>query len=122
MNQTKVEFTPDIKQELEQSSCSGTEPFALQVLDDSMEPEFKKDCIIIIDRSAMVEHECYVMAQVENGYIFRQLLIEDERYFIAPLNQAYMHEKREVSFDDLVGRIVQQASPNGKRSERKRYD
>jgi len=122
MNQTKVGFTPDIEKDLMESSCSGTEPFALQVLDDSMEPEFKKDCIIIIDRSAKVEHECYVMAQVENGYIFRQLLIEDERYYIAPLNEAYMHEKREVAFDDLVGRIVQQASPKGKRSERKRYD
>lgn len=122
MSQTKVEFTPDIKQELMESSCSGSEPFALQVLDDSMEPEFKKDCIIIVDTSAMVEHECYVMASVENGYIFRQLLIEDDRYYIAPLNEAYMHEKREISFDDLEGRIVQQAGATGKRKDRKRYD
>ncbi len=125
MDQNKseaVNFTPDIKHELEGSSCSGTEPFALQVLDDSMEPEFKKDCIIIIDASATVTHECYVMASVENGYIFRQLLIEDEKYFIAPLNDAYMHEKREVAFEALEGVIVQQASSKGKRSERKRYD
>lgn len=122
MSQTKVEFTPDIKQELMESSCSGSEPFALQVLDDSMEPEFKKDCIIIVDTSAMVEHECYVMASVENGYIFRQLLIEDDRYYITPLNEAYMHEKREISFDDLEGRIVQQAGATGKRKDRKRYD
>lgn len=122
MNQTKVDFTPDIKRELMESSCSGTEPFALQVLDDSMEPEFKKDCIIIIDASATVKHECYVMASVENGYIFRQLLIEDGKYFIAPLNEAYMHEKREVTFEALEGVIVQQASSKGKRSERKRYD
>ena len=122
MIQTKVDFIPYIKNELMESSCSGTEPFALQVLDDSMEPEFKKDCIIIVDASATVTHECYVMASVENGYIFRQLLIEDDRYFIAPLNEAYMHEKREVSFEALEGVIVQQASPKGKRSERKRYD
>lgn len=122
MNQTKVNFTPDIKKELMESSCSGTEPFALQVLDDSMEPEFKKDCIIIIDASAKVKHECYVMASVENGYIFRQLLIEEGKYFIAPLNEAYMHEKREIAFEALEGVIVQQASPKGKRSERKRYD
>lgn len=122
MSQTKVNFTPDIKRELMESSCSGTEPFALQVLDDSMEPEFIKDCIIIIDASATVKHECYVMASVENGYIFRQLLIEDDKYFIAPLNEAYMHEKREVAFEALEGVIVQQASPKGKRSERKRYD
>ena len=122
MNQTKVDFTPDIKRELMESSCSGTEPFALQVLDDSMEPEFKKDCIIIVDASATVKHECYVMASVENGYIFRQLLIEDDKYFITPLNEVYMHEKREVSFEALEGVIVQQASSKGKRSERKRYD
>ena len=122
MSQTKVDFTPDIKKELAESSCSGTEPFALQVLDDSMEPEFKKDCIIIVDASATVKHECYVMASVENGYIFRQLLIEGEQYFIVPLNEAYMHEKREVPFEALEGVIVQQASPKGKRSERKRYD
>jgi len=122
MNQSKVNFTPDIKRELEGSSCSGTEPFALQVLDDSMEPEFKKDCIIIIDASATVKHECYVMASVENGYIFRQLLIEDDKYFIVPLNEAYIHEKREVAFEALEGVIVQQASPKGERSKRKRYD
>lgn len=121
-NSTAVNFTPDAKRDLLESSCSGTEPFALQVLDDSMEPEFKKDCIIIIDASAKVTHECYVMATVENGYIFRQLLIEDDKYFIAPLNPAYMHEKREVAFDALEGVIVQQASPKGKRSDRKRYD
>ena len=125
MDQNKseaVNFTPDIKHELEGSSCSGTEPFALQVLDDSMEPEFKKDCIIIIDASATVTHECYVMASVENGYIFRQLLIEDDKYYIAPLNEAYIHEKREVAFEALEGVIVQQASSKGKRSDRKRYD
>lgn len=122
MYQSKVNFTPDIKMELEQSSCSGTEPFALQVLDDSMEPEFKKGCIIIIDTSATVKHECYVMASVENGYIFRQLLIEGDKYFIAPLNEAYMHEKKEVTFEQLEGVIVQQASSKGKRKDRKRYD
>lgn len=122
MSQTKVNFTPDIKMELEQSSCAGSEPFALQVLDDSMEPEFKKGCIIIIDTSATVKHECYVMALVENGYIFRQLSIEDDKYFIQPLNPAYAHEKREIAFEALEGVIVQQASSKGKRSERKRYD
>ncbi len=122
IGKTKVEFVPDIHKDMMESSCSGTEPFALQVLDDSMEPEFKKDCIIIVDASATVTDECYVMASVENGYIFRQLLIEGDKYFIAPLNEAYMHEKREIDFEALEGVIVQQASPKGKRSERKRYD
>ena len=124
MSETKVSFTPDpeLPPDLLESSCSGSEPIALQVIDDSMEPEFKKDCIIIIDRNAVIENECYVMASVENGFIFRQLIIEDDKYFIQPLNPDYMHEKREVAFEQLEGRIVQQASPKGRRKDRKFYD
>ena len=122
MSQTKVEFIPEINPEMMAGNCGSSEPFALQVIDDSMEPEFSKGCIIIIDPSAAVSHECYVMATVENGYIFRQLVIENDRYFIQPLNEAYIHEKREIEFSALEGRIVQQAGPNGRRKDRKRYD
>ena len=105
----------------EESSCGGSEPVALQVIDDSMEPEFKRGNIIVIDKSAAVEHECYVVAMIENGPIFRQLLIEDGRYYIQPLNEAYMHEKREIKLNDIHARVVQQAGPKGKRSDRKHY-
>lgn len=101
--------------------CGNSEPFALQVVDDSMEPEFKKGCVIVIDPSGIVYHECYVMAQVENGYIFRQLLIESGRYFIQPLNEDYLHEKREVAKDAIIGVIVQQAGATGRRKDRKKY-
>lgn len=101
--------------------CASSEPFALRVTDNSMEPEFKSGCIIIIDPSGVIEHECYVMAEVENGYIFRQLVKEDERYFIQPLHPDYKHEKREIAFEAIKGVIVQQAGPTGKRSERKSY-
>lgn len=119
----EVNFSPDpeMNPELMASSCSGGEPIALQVVDDSMEPEFKKDCIIIIDRNAMIENECYVLASIENGFIFRQLLIDDGKYYIQPLNEAYMHEKREVTFEQLEGKIVQQSSPKGRRKDRKFY-
>lgn len=106
---------------LDSSGCSGSEPIALQVIDDSMEPEFKKDNIIIIDRSGVIEHECYVVAMVENGAVFRQLLIEQERYFIQPLNEAYMHERCEISKDAIQARVIQQAGPKGKRKDRKHY-
>ena len=105
----------------DEGSCSEAEPFALQVHGDSMEPEFKKDNIIIIDRSGVIEHECYVVAMVENGAVFRQLLIEEERYFIQPLNEAYMHERREISKDAIQARVIQQAGPNGQRKDRKHY-
>jgi len=101
--------------------CSSSEPFALQVTDNSMEPEFKRGCIIIIDPAGVIEHECYVMAEVENGFIFRQLVIENNNYYLQPLHQDYMHEKRLIDINAIKGVIVQQASSKGRRSERKRY-
>jgi SOS-response transcriptional repressor LexA len=102
--------------------CSAGEPFALQVIDNSMEPEFKKGNIIIIDPTGLASDGAYVLAMVENGYIFRQLVIENEKYFIQPLHEDYMHEKREIDINAIHGVIVQQSGTRGKRSERKRYD
>jgi SOS-response transcriptional repressor LexA len=103
-------------------SCAASEPFALQVIDDSMEPEFKKDCIIIIDPEGLATDGAYVIALIENGYIFRQLKVHDGKYYIRPLNEAYMHETREISLDAIEGVIIQQAAPNGRRKERKKYE
>lgn len=102
--------------------CSASEPFALQVIDNSMEPEFKKGNIIIIDPTGLATHGAYVLAMVENGYIFRQLVIENNQHYLQPLHEDYMHEKRPITMDDIHGVIVQQAGAKGKRSERKRYD
>jgi len=117
MSEVKSRMIPDDTM----SGCASSEPYALQVIDDSMEPEFKKDCIIIIDPSGLAVHGAFVIALVENGYIFRQLSIEDGRYFIQPLNEAYMHEKREISLNAIEGVIIQQAAPNGRRKDRKKY-
>ena len=117
MSELKSRMIPDDTM----SGCASSEPFALQVIDDSMEPEFKKDCIIIIDPSGLAVHGAFVIALIENGYIFRQLSIEVGRYFIQPLNEAYMHEKREISLNAIEGVIIQQAAPNGRRKDRKKY-
>lgn len=103
-------------------SCSTSEKFALQVLDNSMEPEFKKDCIILIQPDGVVEHESYVLAIVENGYIFRQFLIENGQCFLSPLHEDYLHEKRIIEKEAIRGVIVSQSGTSGRRSELKRYD
>ena len=117
MSEVKVEFNA----EMMAGNCGNSEPFSLQVTDNSMEPEFKKGCLIIIDPAGVVENECYVLAKVENGYIFRQLIMENTRYYIQPLHPDYLHERREINFDAIQGRIVQQAGSRGRRSERKHY-
>ena len=101
--------------------CGSTEPFALQVRDDSMEPEFKNGCIIIIDPAGFIEHHCYVLALIENGYIFRQLAIEEDTWYLQPLNEAYKHERRKIDKDAVKGVIVQQAGSTGRKKDRKSY-
>lgn len=104
------------------SPCGGSEPFALQVIDDSMEPEFKKDCLIIIDPTGIARHGAYVFAIVESGYTFRQLVEEEGKFFIQPLNEAYAHEKQPIEVSAIEGTIVQQSGPKGRRKDRKHYD
>ena len=117
MSELKSRMIPDDSM----SGCASSEPYALQVIDDSMEPEFKKGCLIIIDPSGLAVHGAYVIALVENGYIFRQLSIEGGRYYLQPLNEAYLHEKREIKLEAVEGVIIQQAAPNGRRKDRKKY-
>ena len=102
------------------SSCSESEPFALRVLGDSMLPEFKEGDIVIIDPEGAVHDESYVMATVDGEYIFRQLRIVGDKYYIQPLNDLY--DTQEISgFKDIAGVITQKSIP-GKRKERVKYD
>ena len=106
---------------MELGGCGSSEPFALQVTDNSMEPEFKKDSIIIIDPNGLATHGAYVFAQVENGFIFRQLVIEEGVHYLQPLHDDYMHEKRVIAMEEIKGVITSQSGAKGKRSERKKY-
>ncbi len=104
--------------EIDAGNCGSSEPFALRVMGDSMEPEFADGCIIIIDSSAVVKTGAYVLAMHKEEYIFRQFVIEDGRYYLKPLNQGY--EVIEVSGMDVVrGVIVQRAG--ARRSQHKHY-
>ena len=124
MQETKIliqeAFKPDISSELASgSSCSDSEPFALQTLDDSMEPEFASGCIIIIDPTGHAKDGAYVFAKDNDGeYIFRQLRIVDARYYLAPLNDLY--DTIEISgIGQVEGVITQRAGK--RRSYHKSY-
>ncbi|MGA7801302.1 MAG: S24 family peptidase [Gammaproteobacteria bacterium] len=91
-----------------ESSCSASELFALQVLGDSMVPEFADGCIIVVDPGGVIEHGSYVVARHNEEYVFRQLAIEADRYYLRPLNPS--HESYEINGLDAVhGVVVQQA-------------
>lgn len=101
------------------SGCSESEPFALRVLGDSMLPEFEEGVIIIIDPAGKVEDGCYVMAMHNDEYIFRQLRMHDDKYFLQPLNDLY--DTLEIpGIDAIAGVITQQAGR--RRKDHKHYE
>jgi len=110
-----------IKAQLAQGSCAASELIALQVIGDSMEPEFKDGGIVVIDQDAVIRDRVYVLVMLEGGLALRQLVIEEERYIIQPLNEAYMHERQEVEKSALKGVIVQQTPHKGRRKDRITY-
>ncbi len=71
------------------SVCSELEPFALQVLGDSMEPEFPDGCIIIIEPAKSCHHGMYIMCLVEDTRWFRQYLNDKQGERLVALNELY---------------------------------
>ena len=71
-------------------SCSKSEPFALQVLGNSMEPEFPDQCVVIVEPwDFPAEHGMYVMAMVEDTRWFRLYLNDDQGERLVALNDLY---------------------------------
>jgi DNA polymerase V len=98
--------------------CSSSEPFALQVLGDSMAPEFEHGVIIIVDPSGVVESGSYVVAQMDDEYLFRQLQIEDGAYYLVALKED--HRRLEIPGPQaIVGVVTQRAGR--RRSQHKHY-
>ena len=110
---------PDIEEFQTGSSCSNADPFALQVLGDSMEPEFPDKCIVIIDPAGVVSNGSYVFATYNDEYIFRRLLIKEGKYYLVPENDNY--EVLSIpGIESVHGKIIQRAGI--RRKDRKRYE
>ena len=102
---------------MQEGSC-GAEPFALRVIGDSMAPEFKDGCIIIIDPDGVISDGCYVLARHDDGFVFRQLVYNGDGYLLKALQEG--HEVIELSdLSPVAGVIVQQAGR--RRADRKHY-
>lgn len=101
------------------SGCAESEPYALRVLGDSMLPEFEEGAIIVIDPAGAIRDGCYVIAIHNDEYIFRQLRIRDERYYLQPLNDLY--DTVEIDGPEQVKGVVSQKAGR-RRKEHKRYD
>lgn len=100
------------------TGCASSEPYALRVLGDSMEPEFKHGAIIIVDPGGVIRDGAYVIAQQGEEYIFRQLRIDGERYWLQALSEG--HDIIELAnASAIVGVVVQQGAR--RRKDRRFY-
>jgi len=100
-------------------TCSAAESFALMVLGDSMMPEFVEGDIIIVEPEGLATDGSYVMAWLDEEWIFRQLARSGEGWKLQPLNPKYPS----ASIPDLSvikGVIIQKSKP-GRRKAAKRY-
>lgn len=98
-------------------SCAESEPFALQVTDNSMEPEFPDKCIIIVDPFPQCGSGAFVMVEYDDVRWFRQFIIrEDGTRALIALNEIYPTIELTEEYS-ILGIIVQRSMRlNGKRN------
>jgi SOS-response transcriptional repressor LexA len=105
----------------ELSSCGSSEPFALRVIGDDMAPEFMDGHIIVIDPGGKVKDGCFVVANPNEEFIFRQLKVrEDGGLYLQALQPGHPTIDLTNGLDEIVGVVSQRAGK--RRKEHKRYD
>ncbi|MCB1831659.1 MAG: S24 family peptidase [Chromatiaceae bacterium] len=88
--------------------CSYNELHPLQVLDDSMEPEFPRDCIIVIEPSKVCAPGAYVIVNQGGERWFRQYVKDSEgRQKLIAVNPDYPEIPLENGKFKIEGVIVQ---------------
>ena len=74
---------------IDTGGCSAAEPYALQVLGDSMEPEFCHGHVVIIDPGMPARHGAYVVIEYQGETSLRQFLVEEDKRLIRAINVRY---------------------------------
>lgn len=101
------------------SGCSELEPYALRVMGDSMAPEFWDGCIIIVEPRLYARHGQYAVVDYAGDTSFRQFVVDGDRHFLKPLNEA--HETIELTGPYTVrGVVIQRAGT--RRVHHKHYE
>ncbi|MGO9443730.1 MAG: S24 family peptidase [Thiobacillaceae bacterium] len=98
-----------------ESFCSGSDPVALMVLGDSMEPEFVEGEIIVIELDGHVTDGSYVIAWHNEEYIFRQIIRRDIGWALHALNPKYP-DAPIASLDAVKGVITLKKKPGTRKS------
>lgn len=103
-----------------EGDCSGGESFALRVLGDSMQPEFDHGDIIVIEPDGALHDGCFVLAQLNDEYHFRQLRAHGDGWVLHALNPVGA-DAADLPLPDLQavrGVVIQKAVPGRRRLSR----
>lgn len=88
--------------------CSYNELYPLQVLDDSMEPEFPEKCVLVIEPSEVCASGAYVVVSVEGERWFRQFIQDDNGSVrLVAVNDSYPEIELKQDSYRIEGVIVQ---------------
>jgi SOS-response transcriptional repressor LexA len=96
------------------SLCASGEPFALMVLGDSMEPEFREGDIVIIEPEGLARDGSFVLAESGGTLIFRRLQRQGAGWRLQALQAGHP----EIQLADLAsvrGVIIQKSRPGRRR-------
>ena len=123
------EPSPALQQDVAPSTCVEGEPFALQVLDRSMEPEFAPGCVVIIDPTGRLTEGAFVLVELPDQFAIRRLRFEGQMTILEPLNADFPVITRpcapeaggrgQAGSEGVIGVVVQRAGR--RRREHKRY-
>jgi DNA polymerase V len=105
--------------EAELESCAAAEPFALMVLGDSMAPEFVEGEVILIEPEGLATDGSFVLAKLDDEWIFRQLVRHGAGWRLQALNPEY--PAADIPGLDAVKGVIIQKSRPGTRRATKRY-
>jgi SOS-response transcriptional repressor LexA len=101
------------------AACSAGEAFALRVIGHSMAPEFSEGEIILIEPDGALRDGCYVLAQAEGEWTFRQLQQRGGDWWLHPLNPDWPDQPL-PDLSAVHGRVIQAAVP-GRRKLTRHY-
>ena len=115
-----IVHAPSTGRTLNSTTCVDAEPFALQVTDNSMEPEFRRGCVVVVDPSGVAKDGAYVVAEVDGEIVFRKLRLRKRRAWLEALNESYPSSELVDGVSRVKGVVVQRAG--SRRRYHKRYD
>ena len=85
--------------------------FAIAMNDSSMEPQFSKDTILILDPEKTPADRSFTLVKLTNSnlFVFRQLMIDADHQFIKPLNPdlSASHMRLLDDNDEIIAVLVE---------------